>query len=123
MNLVILTGRLTKDPDYRVNSKTEIAVAKFTLAVERKKDVTDFVNITCFEKTAELVHDYCKKGHLVAIRGMVRTGKYEKDGKTIFTEDICADRVEFLSKPEKKEEKQEELPYGFSKLTDDDIPF
>lgn len=126
MNNVILIGRLTKDPEVRVNPSTQMAVAKFSLAIDRGGDKgTDYPSITCFGKTAELAEKYLKKGRRVGIQGRIQTGSYEKDGHRIYTTDVVADRVEFLDSGEKKEEKQEglDIPAGFSMLKDEDIPF
>lgn len=140
MNSVSLIGRLTKDPDVRYGAESQMAVARFSIAIDRGKDKngqsrgTDFPNIVCFGKTAELVERYVSKGRLVGIQGRVQTGKYEKDGRTIYTTDILADRVEFLDWGDKNENDGErqssgaskssfDVPEGFGALTDDDIPF
>ena len=96
----------------------------------------DFISITCFGKTAELVEKYMGKGRLVGITGRIQTGSYEKDGKKVYTTDVIADRVEFLDRGNSGSDSQgstisnpfessvaDDLPSGFQKLTDDDIPF
>lgn len=140
MNSVSLIGRLTKDPDVRYGAENQLAVARFSIAIDRGKDRdgqsrgTDFPNIVCFGKTAELVEKYMTKGRLVGIQGRVQTGKYEKDGRTIYTTDILADRVDFLDWGDKTEnggakqssestKSSSDVPEGFGMLTDDDIPF
>ena len=140
MNSGSLIGRLTKDPDVRYGAESQMAVARFSIAIDRGKDKngqsrgTDFPNIVCFGKTAELVERYVSKGRLVGIQGRVQTGKYEKDGRTIYTTDILADRVEFLDWGDKNENDTDrqssggnksfsDIPEGFGTLTDDDIPF
>ncbi|NCB42025.1 MAG: single-stranded DNA-binding protein [Clostridia bacterium] len=140
MNSVSLIGRLTKDPDVRYGAENQLAVARFSVAIDRGKDRdgqsrgTDFPNIVCFGKTAELVEKYMTKGRLVGIQGRVQTGKYEKDGRTVYTTDILADRVEFLDWGDKNEgegtkqsfgasKPSSDVPEGFGALTDDDIPF
>lgn len=125
MNSVNLIGRLTRDPEVRGESTK---VAKFSIAIDRGKDKdgkdrgTDFPNIVCFGKTAELVEKYLGKGRMVGIVGRIQTGSYEKDGKKIYTTDVLADRVEFLDWAEKTEKAEETQIEGFSKLSDD-IPF
>ena len=141
MNSVNLIGRLTKDPDVRYGAESQLAVARFSIAIDRGKDKsgesrgTDYPNIVCFGKTAENVEKYIGKGRLVGISGRIQTGKYEKDGRTIYTTDILADRVEFLDRGEENgstppKNKQEpipdvpaDVPEGFGVLDDDDIPF
>ena len=95
MNEVLLTGRLTKDPEARGS------VVNFAIAVDRhdKNNSTDFPRITVFGKQGENCMKYLKKGSIVGINGRLQTGSYEKDGITIYTTDVIADRVEFLSKP------------------------
>ena len=148
MNTVILIGRNTKQPETRYSG--EMAVCRFTLAINRGKDRTgndlgaDFVSIVCFNKTAQLVEKYItEKGRLLGISGKIKTGSYEdKDGKKVYTTDVVADRVEFLDRagegeltpsrgaenksknlaPAEDDFAQETLT-GFSKLNADDIPF
>ena len=85
MNIVTLTGRLTRDPDVRYAG--EMAVARFSLAVARPKQkdkeaTSDFPSIVCFGKTAQLVEKYLTKGRMVGITGRIQTGNYtDKDGK------------------------------------------
>ena len=134
MNSVSLTGRLTRDPEVRYSNQN-MAIARFTLAVDRpmKKDEADFIPVTCFGKTAELVEKYVQKGRLVGVTGRIQTGSYEKDGRRVYTTDVIAERVEFLgskgngtrsegSAPSMSEP-ADAVPTGFEKMTDDDIPF
>lgn len=141
MNSVALIGRLTKDPDVRYGAGNQMAIAKFTLAVDRDRagkdseQTADFISITCFGKTAELVEKYIGKGRLVGVTGRIQTGSYEKDGRRIYTTDVIADRVQFLDRagqssgggftPASAESSDvpDEIPEGFKKMTDDDIPF
>lgn len=97
MNNVILIGRLTKEPQTSF-TPSGMCIAKFTLAVDRKKDETDFIRITAFDKTAEFVGRYITKGRQIAIHGRIQTGSYEGKNGTVYTTDIIADRVEPLGK-------------------------
>lgn len=105
MNRVILIGRTTKEWDVR---ETENAlIARNSLAIDRRgKDKgSDFVNIVCFNQTAELVNEYVKKGNKIGIVGRLQSGSYDKEGKTVYTLEVVIDEVEFLqSKTEEKEE-------------------
>ena len=59
-----------------------------------------YIPITCFGKLAENVAEHTDKGHLVAVEGRITSGKYVNDNaETIYTIDIIANRVEFLSRP------------------------
>lgn len=101
MNNVILIGRLTRDPELRYTT-SQMAVATFTLAIDRptkadKEKETDFPRVKAFGKTAENCEKYLAKGRMVAVQGSLQTGSYtNKDGATVYTTDVIANRVEFL---------------------------
>lgn len=101
MNNVILIGRLTRDPELRYTT-SQMAVATFTLAIDRpvkagKEKEADFPRVTAFGKTAENCEKYLAKGRMVAVQGSLQTGSYtNKDGATVYTTDVIANRVEFL---------------------------
>lgn len=102
MNSVILIGRLTRDPEVRYTASTQMAVASFTVAIDRPvraggEKQTDFPRVTVFGKQAENCEKYLAKGRLVGVQGRLQTGSYQnKDGVTVYTTDVVADRVEFL---------------------------
>jgi single-strand DNA-binding protein len=134
MNNVILIGRLTKEPELRYIPESQTAVCAFTIAVDRafsKEKQADFIRITVFGKQAENCERFLAKGRNVGIQGRLQTGSYkDKEGKTVYTTDVVADRVEFLEWSEQEEHdksqkrKQPEIPEGFQALDDDsDIPF
>lgn len=96
MNKVILMGRLTKDPDFR---EGENPFAKYTLAVDRFKDGTDFISCVAFGKSAKFADMYLHKGTKIAVVGRIQTGKYtNKDGQTIYTTDVVVENQEFCEK-------------------------
>lgn len=123
MNSVILTGRLTKNPELRYTSGTQMAVCNFNLAVDRPKKgeekQADFPRVICFGKTAENLERFCNKGSMIAVQGRIQTGQYEKDGHTTFTTDVVAERIEFLSW---NKESDEPAPSGFAAV-DEEVPF
>ena len=96
-NLVILTGRLTKDPELKHGS-SGTAYCKFTLAVNRMKkdDPADFIFCSAFGKTAELIAEYVKKGHQLGVQGRLQQDTYEKDGEKISKTGVTVDKIEFL---------------------------
>ncbi|MDO4382942.1 MAG: single-stranded DNA-binding protein [Eubacteriales bacterium] len=102
MNSVILIGRLTRDPELRYTPNTQTAVAHFTLAIDRpaqsgQERQADFIRITVFGKQAETVDRYLSKGSQAAVSGRIQTGQYkDKNGQTVYTTDVIANRVEFL---------------------------
>lgn len=106
MNSVILIGRLTKKPEFSYTPKTQTAVARFTIAVDRPKrqgedQGADFIRVTVWGKQAETCDRYLDKGRQVAVYGRIQTGSYkDKNGQTVYTTDVVANNVEFLGGPE-----------------------
>jgi len=96
MNVVILTGRLTREPElkYTPNGKK---TCTFALAVDRemKDSGADFPQIVTWEHSAEFVCKYMTKGTRIAVRGRIRTRDLEKDGTKHYVTEVVADRVEF----------------------------
>ena len=125
MNSVVLIGRLTRDPELRYTAGTQTAVATFTLAIDRyakqgEEKKADFPNIIVFGKTAENCEKYLKKGMLAGVEGRLQTGSYKnKNGDTVYTTDVLADKVEFL---EKTKIEKPVSPIGFAEI-EEDIPF
>ena len=131
-NLVFLIGRLTKDPEVRYTSGTQMAVCTFTLAIDRPvkagaEKQTDFPRVTVFGKQAENCERFLSKGRLVGVQGRLQTGSYtDKNGNTVYTTDVVADRVEFLEFAEREQSKEQEtVPQGFAAVDESkfDIPF
>ena len=103
MNKVLLTGRLTRDPELR-STTSGLEVASFSIAVNRgfkNKEGNydaDFFNVSVFGKQAEVVSKYCFKGSQVGVEGRLQSRSYDaQDGTKRYVTDIVADRVEFLS--------------------------
>ena len=128
MNVVVLMGRLTKEPDIRGDKNNK--VAKFTLAVDRrfKKDgqpETDFISCAAFGKLAEFSEKYLKKGTKIVLSGRIQTGSYnDKNGNKVYTTDVIAETVDFA-----ESKKAEGTSNGDSDFMDvpqnvkDDMPF
>ena len=96
-NLVILTGRLTREPELKFGA-SGTAYCKFTLAVNRMKkdDPADFIFCSAFGKTAELIAEYVKKGNNLGVQGRLQQDTYEKDGEKISKTGVTVDKIEFL---------------------------
>lgn len=128
MNLVCLMGRLVRDPEVR---QGENAVAKYTLAVDRKyakgDEKTDFISIVAFSKGAEFAEKYLKKGMKIAVTGRIQTGSYtNKDGQKVYTTDIIADTQEFCESKGAESTGNSSSNDDFMTITDsqrDDMPF
>lgn len=101
MNKVILMGRLTKDPEVRyLQGKNATAVARFTLAVNRRfrsEDASaDFISCVAFGKNAEFIEKYFRQGTKALITGRIQTGSYtNREGQKVYTTDIIVEEQEF----------------------------
>lgn len=102
MNKVILSGRLVRDPEVRYTGGQNMAIAKFTLAVERRmkkegEQNADFINCVAFGKTGEFIEKYIRKGYKVFVEGRWQTGSYtNKDGNKVYTHDCAVENIEFV---------------------------
>ena len=133
MNKIILMGRLTKDPEVRYTQTSNIMVTSFTLAVNRRfvaqgqERQADFLPIIAWNKTAEFVAKYFRKGQQVAVIGRVETRTYDdKDGKKVYVTEVIAEEVYFADS--KKEEGQAttftpDNGNSFVVAADTDLPF
>lgn len=137
MNRAMIIGRSTREVELRY-TQGGIAVAQVNVAVDRNMSkekkaeaerqnlpTADFINIVAWRGTAEYLANHLGKGKLVAIEGRIQTGKYEKDGRTIYTTEILADNVKVLEWKDKENnnEPNTNIPNGFSPTDNDDIPF
>lgn len=102
MNKVFITGRVTKDLELR-ETKTGKKVCEFTVAVNRDKDNTDFVNCMVWDKQAENLTKYQGKGSLLGIEGSIRTETYELNDKKHYKTFVLINQIEYLSQTQKTE--------------------
>ena len=140
MNSVVLVGRLAQDPELRYIAGTGMPVATFTLAVSREftdkngERGVDFIDIQAWNKQAETVANYLKKGNMVSVNGSIRVETYtDKEGNRRRSFKINANRVEFLitdRQPKTTNQMKEptfEPSFGedfeFTALDDTDLPF
>ena len=100
VNKVFLIGRLGQDPEVRATGSGK-SVCNFSLATDGGKDETVWHRIVCWEKTAENVGRYLKKGRQCCVEGRIQQRKYEdKDGAQRTSFEIVAYTVTFLSSPQ-----------------------
>lgn len=147
MNVAILIGRLTKDPELRYIPSTGKAVATFAIAVDRpftNKDgqkQVDFFNIVVWGKIAENCANYLAKGRRVGIKGPIQNRSYDtQSGEKRYITEIVADTVQFLEKSQvqtpisdfnqgfSNNDSDSFNPSGFGNdeytpVNDDDVPF
>lgn len=101
MNLIILTGRLTADPEIKT-TQTGKTVAKFSIAVNegKNKDGSErvqFFNVSAWDRQAEVLQNYAKKGSKILVEGSLQNRSWDKpDGTKGYATDILLNRFEFL---------------------------
>ena len=102
LNKVILIGRTTRDVDFRRTS-SGTPVATFTLALDNRfvlkdgKPTTDFINCVAWNKTAETMDKYVKKGMMIAVEGRIQTRNYEnKDGNKVYVTEVVCENMRML---------------------------
>jgi single-strand DNA-binding protein len=133
MNVVLLIGRLTRDPELRYTQSGK-AVANFNLAVDRehsKEKVTDFFRVIVWNKQAENLSKYSGKGRLVAVRGNLQTRSYEdKQQITRQITEVIAERIQYLDWGNKDGNQNQgnnmsvdDEYHGFMVVDDEDVPF
>lgn len=104
MNKVILSGRLTADPELR-QTQSGVSTCKFTIACDRKfadkatgERQADFITCIAWRQTAEFVSRYFIKGKMIVVEGSLRNNNYQDKNHpdvTHYTMDVLVDNVEF----------------------------
>jgi single-strand DNA-binding protein len=148
MNVVVLVGRLTDNPELRKTS-SDVSVTRFSIAVDRKvksgeERQADFINIVALRQTAEFITTYFKKGQRIGVEGSLRMNKFtDKDGNNRTSYEVVVNNAHFVeSKRDKgngenlssgtQNGSQSENTASFSNgsyedftevATDDDLPF
>ncbi len=123
MNQITLIGRLTKDPELKY-SQSGKAFCRFSVAVPKEfnRSETDYFDCVAWNKVAEIIADYLRKGKKIAVQGRLETGIYEKDGKKIKTYSVITDKFEFLDfAGEQKKFSSQEVENKDETFTQDDI--
>lgn len=109
MNIVILHGRLVRDPEHRTTQSGR-GVARMTIAVDRpgaKKDsgqTADFISLIAWEKSAEFAQRYLHKGSEITVEGRLQVRSYEdQNGQKRTATEVIVSRMEFCGKATKPE--------------------
>lgn len=145
MNRVVLVGRLTRDPnELRRSATTGTAAISFTLAVDNRSKQedrnADFISCVAFNKAAEIVEQYFRKGMLVGVDGRLQSRSYEdKDGKRVYVTEVVCDNIQMLESKGSRENRPnddnvynqpvQETPRRASKpstgidIDEDELPF
>lgn len=114
-NTFIGIGNLTKDPDVKyTQGQNPKAVCRFSIAINDgygDKQEVNYINIAAFGKVAETCGKYLSKGKKVCVTGRIKTGSYtsQRTGEKVYTTDIIASSVEFLS-PQSEQPQQNYAP-------------
>ena len=95
MNVVILMGRMTRDPELKYTSGGK-AFANFSLAVQKTKDEVEFIDCTAWEKTAETIAEYFRKGNRILIQGRLSVSNYEQNGEKRKSTKVVVNSFEFV---------------------------
>ena len=143
-NLVVLSGRLTADPELKT-TPNGVSVCSFSIAVERRykqgeERQSDFINIVSWRNTAEFVAKNFKKGSMIGIEGAIQTRKYQdKEGNNRTAFEVVANNVQFVESKRPQDNGVDVSPSapdndplpelaerleGFVQMSDDeDLPF
>jgi single-strand DNA-binding protein len=151
VNKVILIGNLGKDPEVKY-TPSGVAVAKFSLATNERfknkqgewEDRTEWHNLVAFQRTAEIVGEYLKKGRTVYVEGSLRTSSWEdkESGQKKYRTEIMVNDLVLLggrgeggdhsegggksrgaSASGGGSAKSHEPEHASQEITDEDIPF
>lgn len=119
-NVLMLIGRICKDLELRTNG--DKSICKIPMAVQNGKDDTTFIEVTAFGKTANTVSQYCKKGDLIGIKGMIKNNNWTDDkGNKHYDYSFIANKIIFLSTKPKETTNAEDSFSDFGKqVTIDD---
>jgi single-strand DNA-binding protein len=126
MNVFCFAGNICKDIELR-STNTGKKVASFSVAINEGKDKTEFVNVVAWEKTAELLEQYCKKGDRLSGTARVQTRSYDDGaGNKKYVTEFVLTQFDF---PPKSGQSQHNIDKsngyqaqsGF--VEDDEIPF
>ena len=138
-NIVVLTGRLTADPELKT-TPNGISVTSFSIAVGRRyrageEAQADFINIVAWRQTAEFISKYFKKGSMIGIEGSIQTRKYtDKNGNNRTSFEVVANNIQFVESKRDSGPADTGAPASFSNADasdfaeidngmDDDLPF
>lgn len=133
-NLVVLTGRLTADPELKT-TPNGISVTSFSIAVNRnykagEEQQTDFINIVAWRQNAEFITKYFQKGSLIGIEGAIQTRNYQdKNGNNRTAFEVVVKNAQFVESKKNDGNTTDAPAYSgdtndFEETNDDgDLPF
>lgn len=107
LNKVLLMGNLTRDPELRY-TPSGAAVVEFGMAINRqwkgqdgqKKEEVTFVDVTAWQRTAEIISEYCKKGSPLFVEGRLQLDSWDgKDGQKKYKMRVVVENMQLLGGP------------------------
>lgn len=127
MNNCSFSGRITKDPELKATEGGTMYL-KFCLAVKRfvksgEHPQSDFIDCVAWNKTAEIINTYCKKGSMLGVTGRLQTGTYEKNGEKRKTCELVVNDVDLLDTRDKTESEPEATPAPETAPNAAELPF
>ena len=134
MNYVSLLGRFTRDPEVTWTQSGK-AYVRFSLAVQRdsNRDEADFINCVAWDKRAETIGQYFKKGSRILIQGRLNVSSYEKNGENRYSTDVVVNGFNFIDRAENSDYSDRPAPSTESRRPapreeviiedEDDFPF
>jgi single-strand DNA-binding protein len=134
LNRVILIGRLTRDPEIRY-TPAGTAVASFSLANGKtyvvsgeKKEQVSYFDCIAWSNLGEIITEYCKKGHRIAIEGRLQQSRWDdQDGKKRSKVEVVVENFQFLEGKKDGENntglgEEVNIPREENPFSDDDVP-
>lgn len=135
MNRVIISGRLSRDPE-AFTTQSGVSRSTFDVAVQRRvknkdgKYDADFLTVVAWRKTADYCNKYLTKGRMVAVEGQIQKRSYTaQDNTKRYVTEIIADNVEGLGSPNSDHgptpppSRDDASPDEFTEVDDDELPF
>ena len=138
INKVMLIGNVGKDPETRY-AQNGSAITRFSVATSESwkdkasgemQERTEWHNVVCFARLAEIAGEYLRKGSKVYIEGSLRTSSWEADGQKKYRTEVNARELQMLdSKGQSQqstgfqEPEKAHVPEFVGDIGEDDIPF
>lgn len=127
MNVLCIAGNITRDIDLRTTPSGK-KVASFSVAINEGKDKTEFVNCVAWEKTGELISQYCDKGDRLSCSGKIATRSWEQDGQKKYATEMIVHQFDFppkskQSSPQEDYSQPSAATQGVVDEMEDSVPF
>lgn len=120
LNSVTLTGRITRDLELKQTNNGK-SVVNFSLAVGKDKDTTYFVDCSMWNKGAELLAQYCKKGSKIGVNGILTTRTYDGQNGKVKVVEVLVNNLTFLDS--KQQEEKQTSKQSYNAMDSSDLPF